>query len=260
MALRDRYITFDGTNLKTEYGLIYSSFEEELPEPKVIKVDIPAGLDLDISDSLGVLGYHDGKQTFKFLLYADTEAERLEKKRAIINKLHGKRADYRLSWEQGYKYTGRAKVSVEHLFGNADLITIEIERSPWKLHDRQAVELNSAQYDSFTLSGSHRYHDVRITMQQGGWTKVGNEAVVQRDAAGTYVLATDVYGDTVIGVSVADWLMKPNGTDLVVNTSHISYSGTDAVIDDAYQIEGENIIFELETLQHSTLYYTRYDL
>ena len=63
MALRDRYITFDGTNLKTEYGLIYSSFEEELPEPKVIKVEIPAGIDLDISDSLGVMGYHNGKHT-----------------------------------------------------------------------------------------------------------------------------------------------------------------------------------------------------
>lgn len=264
MALRDRYLTFDGVNLKEEFGLMYSSFEEELPEPKIIKIDIPAGLDLDISDSLGVMGYHNGKHTLKFLLYGATEAERLEKKRAIINKLHGKRADYRLSWEQGYKYTGRAKVSVEHKFDNADVLTIEIDRVPWKLKTTDVIDINSHPSGSYTMTGSSRYNNVNVKMLQRGSTKIGSNSAVTREAAGTYVLAEDAYGNTTVTVTVSDWLMYVDGTNLVVKSDKFSMSGANAMIDsavpDAYVLEDDNIVFEGEKMQHSTLRFTRYDL
>lgn len=260
MALRDRYITFDGTNLKTAYGLQYSSFEEELPEPKVIKVEIPAGLDLDISDSIGVLGWHNGKHVLKFLLYGDTQAERLEKKQAVIAKMHGKRANYTLSWDNGYTYTGRAKVSVEHLFDNADVITIEIDRSPWKVHSQESIDLNAHPSASYTLQGSTRYHNIRAKLLQAGTTKIGSEAAVTRSAAGTYTLATDAYGDTATIFTVEDWLMYVSGTNLVVNSSKFSVSGTNAVIDASYTVTNGNMVFPDEAKQHVTLYWYRYDL
>lgn len=260
MALRDRYITFDGTNLKTAYGLRYSSFEEELPEPKVITVDIPAGLDLDITDALGVVGYHNGKHVLRFLLYGDTQVERLEKKRELIALLHGKRADYSLSWDSGYTYTGRAKVSVEHLFDNADVLTIDIDRSPWKRHSRESVDLIAHPSVSYTLEGSTRYHTVQAILRQSGTTKVGSNAAVERAAAGTYTLATDLYGNTVLTFTVNDWLMYVDEPDLVVNSSKISISGTDAVIDSTYTTTNGNIAFADEAKQHVTVRFYRWDL
>ena len=260
MALRDRYITFDGTNLKTAYGLKYSSFEEELPEPKIIKVDIPAGSDLDITDALGVMGYHDGKHVLKFLLYGSTQAERLEKKQAIIALMHGRRANYTLSWDRGYTYTGRAQVSVEHKFDNADVLTLEIERSPWKKHSREAVDLIAHPSASYTLEGSTRYHNVRAILRQAGTTKVGSDAAVERAAAGTYTLATDLYGNTVLTFTTSDWLMYVDEPNLVVNGSKISYSGTNAVIDSAYTITNGNMVFADEANQHVTVGFDRWDL
>lgn len=259
MSLRDRYITFDGINLKTAYGLIYSSFEEELPEPKVIKVDIPAGLDLDITDALGLVGYHNGKHVLKFLLYGDTESERLEKKRELIRDLHGKKADYTLSWDSGYTYTGRGKVSIEHLFGNADLLTIEIDRNPWKVHTRDIIDLNAHPSVSYTMQGSARYHNIIAKLLQAGTTKIGSNAAVSR-TAGAFILADDAYGDTNTTFTVSDWLMYVSGAELVVNESKFSMSGTNAVVDASYTVTDENMAFPDEAKQHVTLYFYRYDL
>ena len=263
MALRDRYLTFDGVNLKEEFGLMYSSFEEELPEPKIIKIDIPAGLDLDISDSLAVMGYHNGKHTLKFLLYGATEAERLAKKQAIIAMLHGKRADYELSWDTDYTYTGRAKVSVEHKFDNADVLTIEIDRVPWKLKTTDVIDINSHPSGSYTMTGSSRYNNVNVKMLQRGSTKIGSNSAVTRETEGTYVLAEDAYGNTTVTVTVSDWLMYVDGTNLVVKSGKFSMDGSNAVIDnipDAYVMEGTDMVFEGEQRQHSTLRFTRYEL
>lgn len=260
MALRDRYVTFGGTNLKDAYGLQYSSFDEELPEPKIVKVDIPAGLDLDITDALGPMGYHDGKHTLRFLLYGDTQDERLEKKQAIISKLHGKRANYTLSWEPSYTYTGRAKVSVEHLFDNADVITLEIDRTPWKVSTVETIDLVCHPSATHLLTGSERYHQLKANMQQGGTTKVGTAAAVERATAGLYLLADDVYGDTNVTITVNDWLMYVDGTNLVVKDSKFSMSGTNAVIDSTYTVTNGNMVFADEAKQHVTLTYYRWDL
>jgi hypothetical protein len=260
MAMRDRYLTFGGVNLKTVYGLTYSSFEEELPEPKVIKVDIPAGLDLDITDALGVVGYHNGKHVLRFLLYGNTQAERLEKKRGLVALMHGRRATYTLSWDSGYTYTGRGKVSVEHLFDNADVVTIEIDRAPWKTHSRESVDLVAHPSATYTLEGSVRYNTVQAMLRQAGTTKVGSDAAVTRDAAGTYTLATDLYGNTLLTFTVDDWLMYVSGTNLVVNGSKISISGTNAVIDSAYTVTNGDMVFADEAKQHVTVYFYRWDL
>lgn len=259
MALRNRYLTFNGTNLKTAYGLKYSDFKEELPEPKVFKVDIPAGSDLDITDSLGRVGFHNGKHTLKFLLYGDTQTERLEKKRELISKLHGVKANYVLSWDSGYTYNGRAKVSVDHKFDNADVVTIEIDRGPWKTHSQESVVLNAHPSASYTLTGSSRFHNVKAKLLQDGTTKIGSDAVVDR-AAGTYTLKTDVYGNTTVVVTVDDWLMYVDGTNLVVNPVHVDQAIKEGFgIDSPYTITNGNMVFSEEAKQYVTIYFTRMD-
>lgn len=259
MALRDRYITFNGVNLKTAHGLLYSKFEEELPEPKVIKVDIPAGMDIDITEAIGPVAYHDGKHTFTFFLYRPTSEEIFDVERELISTVHGKRAAYTLSWDEGFTYTGRAKVSIEHRGENAAVVTIEIEHMPWKSLQLKTIELNCHPSASTTLTGNDRYHTIRARLLQSGTTKVGSSAAVSR-AAGTHTIADDAYGDTNLTFTVADWWQYLDGTNLVVNPNHITISGSNAQFDSNWVLNGTDLYCANEAKQHVTVTYYGWDL
>ena len=259
MALRDRYIIFDGTNLKTEHGLRYVGFEEELPEPKIIKVDIPAGMDIDITEAIGPVAYHDGKHTFKFFVYKPTASEVFDVERELISTIHGKRAAYRLSWDPDFTYTGRAKVSIEHRGDVAALVTIEIEHAPWKSSELKTIDVNCHTSGTARLEGYDRYHTVRARLLQSGTTKVGSADAVSRNA-GTFLLAVDIYADTTLTFAVADWWQYINGTNLVVNTNHISFSGNNAQFDSNWYVNGTDLYCANEAKQHVTVTYYGLDL
>jgi len=260
MQTSDYALVAGGTNICSEYGAVISTFAETLPEPKVIKVDIPAGADLDITEALGAMGYHNGTHTLGVLVKADTETARRNAVRAIVALLHGKRLDYQLTWDSGYTFTGRFAVAVERRSPLASWLTITSDRSPWKRHSREQVIIDCHPSASYTLQGSERYHTLYVIMQQAGTTKVGDEAAVTRDAAGTYTLAADVYGDTEVTVTVADWLMYVDEPNLKVKSGKISYSGTNAVIDASYTVTSGNMVFPDADDQKVTVRFYRWDL
>lgn len=260
---RNWYLTFNNVNLKSTYGLILSSYETEYPEPKVIRVNIPGGPDKDITDALGPIGYKSGRHVFRFLLYGDTATERKESLVAIETLVNGVRASYKMSWESNYTYTGRAKLSVEHLTLRADLLTIEIERDPWKTSTLETIDVNSHPSGIASLIGSKYYTNVQIVLPQAATVQVGSDTS-QSLAAGTHTLASSISGDTDITVTVASsgWVLYTvdGDTDLKVNSSKFSISGTNAVINDTYTITGTDIVFATEALQHSTVKYYRRDV
>lgn len=259
MALRDRYIIFNGTNLKTAHDLRYVGFEEELPEPKIIKVDIPAGMDIDITKALGPVAYHDGKHTFKFFVYKPTASEVFDVERELISTIHGKRGAYRLSWDPDFTYTGRAKVSIEHRGDVAALVTIEIEHAPWKTGALETIDVNCHPSGTARLEGHGRYHTVRARLLQSGTTKVGSAAAVSRHA-GNGLLADDLYADTTLTFTVADWWQYIDGTNLVVNPNHITISGNNAQFDSNWTINGTDLYCADEAKQHVTVTYYGWDL
>lgn len=259
MALRDRYLIFDGVNLKTEHGLMYSDFEEELPEPKIIKVDIPAGMDIDITEALGHVAYHDGKHTFKFFVYKPTATEVFDIERELISTIHGKRAAYRLSWDPAFTYTGRAKVSIEHRGDVAAVVTIEIEHAPWKTGELNTIEVNCHPSASVLLEGYDRYHTVRAKLMQSGTTKVGSAAAVSHNA-GTFLLEDDLYADTTLTFTVSDWWQYLDGTNLVVNPNHITISDSNARFDSNWTLNGTDLYCANEAKQHVTVTYYGWDL
>ena len=260
---RNWYISFNGVNLKSEYGLILSSYETELPAPKVIKVDIPAGADRDITDAIGSIGYHMGKHTFKFLLHGDTATDRKEKLRAITSLVHGVRANYVLSWESNYKYTGRGRVYVEHLTLMSDLVTIEIERDPWKTSSLESIDVNSHPSGVASLVGSKTYTNVAVILREAATVKVGSGTATSYEA-GTHSLATSLNEDTDITINVGSggWVLYTvdGSTDLKMNTAKVSISDTDLVVDDSYVISNGDIIFSTEYNQHSTVRFRRKDV
>lgn len=124
--MHERDVTFNGTRLVQGIGLIYSNFEEVLPEPVTSYVQIVGGDAVDVSDSSGSMGYGMGTHVLTFLLNATDQADRLAKKSQIISLLHGKKANYTLSWVSGTTFNGRGAVQFEHLWDNIDVVTITI--------------------------------------------------------------------------------------------------------------------------------------
>ena len=258
--MADYTITVGGTDLCEELGATIYEFSEVLPEPKIHKVEIPAGLDLDITDALGPVGYHNGKHVLKLLVPASDEEGRVEKVRRLVTLLHGVMADYKLSWDVDSTYRGRFTAEVQRVTPMNSYVALTVDRSPWKVHARESVDLNAHPSASHRLSGSKRYHDIRARLLQAGTTKIGSASAVTRSAAGTYALAEEAYGDTQTAFTVSDWLMYASGTNLVVKDSKFSTSGTDAAIDAGYTVADGNMVFPDEAKQHVTLYWNRYEL
>ena len=226
----NRDVTFNGKGLVADLGLHYSAFSEELPQPKVNVVSIPYGTDIDITETLGPVAFENGTHTLVFMAYGDTEAERLAKVRRAIALLNGVRSQYSLSWDVGYTYTGRAKVSVSHVFEHADVITIKIDRAPVKRGD--SVTLSPSRHDQYgtytneyyELSGSSAYevtiqHRVPLTVYYGGATVATYEQK-------TYMVNEDplrLTGDKTLRLNITGWSWNVYDGSLRVATAESTY-------------------------------------
>ena len=267
-------IVADGTDIAEAFGMVLSRFSEQLPEPKVTKVDIPAGVDLDITEALGVIGYHNGTHTLELYLVADSEAERVRLTRELVAMLHGQAMDYRLSWDDAYTYHGRFQVALDGLTPRGSRVTLAIDRQPWKKgRSRESIVLDCHPSATAELDGSARFHTLQAILAQSGSTKVGDASAVERAVAGTYTLANDAFGETDVEGTVDDWLMYVDEDgDLKVNPSKFSMSGTNAVIDAdyydedspivpaEYDVSNGNMVFPDVDKQKVTVRYYRWDL
>lgn len=261
--MRERTVYIDGEDIREKYGLVYSSFSEQVPEPKVTKVEIPAGSDLDITEAVGFVAYHNGTHEFKFLLYGDTQPERLEQLRNLLGDIHGHYLEYSLSWDANHMYKGRWKVEVDHKFDNADVVTMTVDRYPWRLEvPSESIDINSHPSGVGIMSGSTYYDNITLTTRQANVTsKVGLASEQTHPTAGTHSLMETVYGNNHVTVTVPDWWQYLDGTNLVVNTDKgYSLNGTNATFGSDWVQNGTDLYCANEDTQHSTLTYTRRDL
>lgn len=279
MRMWQRSLVFDGVDICERFGLHYSTFEEQLPEKKLITISIPYGADLDITERLGRGGWTNGTHTLKFLLYGVTESERLRLKNEIINLIQGRRAEYSLTWDPDYTYTGRAKMSIEHRAENVDVITIDIDRYPWRhsivedvvdLVGEMTATSSTPQVTDYEFLSHRRYHDVRVTAQtdvKGKWSTDGTWVHYGLNGATDELVAEDVWdGDGTYQFtlnSLSDWLMRvdEDAQKLIVNSSRLTVSGSDATVTNAtYTITDGNIEFAGLEKQYVTLRYEAWDI
>lgn len=260
--MRERTVYIDGEDIRERYGLVYSSFSEQVPEPKVTKVEIPAGSDLDITEAVGQVAYHNGTHEFKFLLYGDTQPERLEQLRNLLGDIHGHYLEYELSWDANHSYKGRWKVEVDHKFDNADVVTMTVDRYPWRLGvPSESIEINSHPSGVGYLMGSTYYDNITLTTMQAASIVIGVTPMGDFSGAGTHHVADTIYGNNEVTVTVADWWQYLDGTNLVVNPDKgYSLSGTNATFGSDWVQNGTDLYCANEDKQHSTLTYTRRDL
>lgn len=138
MGGEDR-VTFPSLGIDTynDLGLWLVDFDDEVPETKTYTVDIPAGNGvLDLTEA--ILGqdvvYGQGVHTIELVFPESVGFHQL--KTRIKNLLHGRRLDYKMSWEPEYTYTGRVAVSFEENFTSEyGTVTLEIEHDPFKLKE-----------------------------------------------------------------------------------------------------------------------------
>lgn len=124
-------VTFNGVKLCDTFGLVVTDFIDVPPEPKRFMVDIPGGNDLDLTEALGKVAYHNRKQTIKFLAPVGL-GELVKLVDSIRQIVHGRRGEYTLSWDNSV-YDGRWIVkSYEFEGDSAGYITVEIDASPYK--------------------------------------------------------------------------------------------------------------------------------
>lgn len=253
-------VEFDGTDLCEKFGAVLTDFKMEVPKPKVIKVEIPGGSDLDITESVGFVAYHNGKHTFALLLRGDDLPEQLRLLSALV---HGTMADYALSWDEGYTYHGRWAIdSVERLARNAILVTCTVDRYPWKTSEgRVSLDVNSHPDGVVLMEGSTYYDDIKLETKQGASVVIGVTSMGQWQSAGTHDVAETIYGRNTVTVTVDDWWQYLDGTDLVVNTDKgYSLSGTNAVFGADWSKVDTDLYCANEAKQHSTLSFGRRDL
>ena len=255
--MRDRTVTFGATDLVENFPIFYSKFEEEVPEPKTHTVDIPAGADIDITEALGAVAFHNGKHRFVFLMYSEHINDDLRELKSLI---HGKRTEYTLSWDEGYVYTGRWQITeLEHMTENSALVTIEVDRYPWKIGTRESVELNAHPTAEYTLTGSERYSNVTLKGTQAA-TVVVNGITIEVPS-GTNTLTGQALGDTPITVTVDNWICYLDGTNLVVNPDYITIADENAEFaSPTFELVDTDLQSADEAAQHFTLSYTRKDL
>ena len=256
---------YDGYSPQSEladFGYL-SAFQREVPQPKVVKVDIPAGLDLDITDAVG-LGWHDGTDTFDIYITPKTEAERLRLMRDLTELLHGKRMRYRLSWDPDYYCKGRFTVSFERLNPHVSRASVTVDREAWKQGvSRESHVIDCHPEGSYALEGSMRYRLVRVTLAQGAYVAIGPEEpgiLTDHRSAGTYTLANDAYPGDVVWLLVDSWLMYVDGDNYVVNSEKFSVSGNNAVIDATATVTDGDIYFADADLQKVTVDFYRWDV
>lgn len=227
---QDRDLTFNGVRLVGDIGLVYSSFTETLPEPKAVYVDVPGGSPVDVSEALGSIYYGNGIHVLTFLLYAETQEERLLKKARVIALLHGKRASYTLSWAGG-TYTGRAVVAFEHRWDNVDVVTVTITHSPqWTDTSTHYVYMTATSkgatvatvYDY--LQGAFSY-TVDVKLAQHGTARLGTGSTVAIENDNTFVNVGTANANgsekTPLYMTVSDWWVG-SLTDgkIILNSTH----------------------------------------
>lgn len=143
-------VTFGTKNSYKDFGLILTSKDIGLPDPKTETVDI-AGADgvIDLTEVLtDDIKYKQRKLQFTFTVM-DSMHEWSAILSEISNYVHGKRLRILLDWDKNYYYEGRCKVNQFKTNKRLATIVIDAEVDPYKL------EVNSSStpwiWDTFSF-------------------------------------------------------------------------------------------------------------
>lgn len=225
----DNRLILGGVDLTMRFHLILmDGYTLEPPEPKFYGVDIPGGDgNIDLTEALtGDVAFSNRKQTFT-LMILDMYDERTfeQRKTEISNFLHGRTFDYTMTFDPGYTYNGRFKITEysheslgENILGS---IKIEAESKPYKSRGKITYNLNATGGKMFRLpSGRKKIHP---TLQCDRPCSVVFDGKVTRLSSGSFrlndVLFKEGYNEIYINsyeLNSVKWSELAEGTPLAM--------------------------------------------
>lgn len=139
-----RTLTIGGIDTYANLKLLLVKSELKPPEPKTYLVDVPGGNGtIDLTEALtGDVAYSNRQQEFAFAVVRPADFEALKSR--VSNLLHGRRFDYRLSWDPGYTYSGRFSVSGYEESPGVGTIVVSVDADPYKLLETRTYLVNAA--------------------------------------------------------------------------------------------------------------------
>lgn len=192
-----------------ECGLAVTGYSETPPAPKVIKVEVPGGCDIDLTDALtGHAAYSDRVCTVKLVALPRAGGFAATRTR-LRSLLHGKRSEFRFSWDLGYTYVGRASVTSDewHAVPDSGELEVKITASPWKSAGTRTKTVSAVGGAMVTCrSGARPVHPL-ITCAYPT-TVVFGGAQFTVPAGSTYRMNDVVFteGDNEIWLNIHEWV------------------------------------------------------
>lgn len=190
-ALPDQRIVVNGVDICETYEIaLLDGYELAPPEPKTYTVDIPGGNGvIDLTEALtGDVAYENRTQSFEFACIYPDDFEKIKTK--LSNFLHGRAFDYTLSFDPGYIYHGRFKVTAYTHAGYANGIVgdikIEIDANPYKKKEQRVYQLNATGGQWYRFESGRR--PVHPTIECDAVCYVTWKGETQVIPAGTYKL------------------------------------------------------------------------
>lgn len=231
-------VIFQGTPLCAEYGLILNRFEEEPPQPKTKKVEIPFGEDVDVTDAMGPVAFSNRTQRFRFFSHLPSAGFAAICSR-MLGEINGRMADYQLSWDPGATYRGRwAVTDTDYTEHGCGWIEVEVDVAPWKILPDREFTFNA--YPAVTRSFESGRKDVRPEVTTLQDVVVTFKGVPETFPAGTHQSTNLAFawGSNEATFECADWWFYQKGDTLVVNDPYISYDAETGTIVLADEIIG----------------------
>ena len=173
----------DGVNVCEEFGnkaqgitlLLTDETELNPPEKVTNYKDIP-GMDgiLDLSELLaGDMVYGIRHQTLVFFVPDELNFEQV--KTRLSNFLDGRKLDYTFSWDPGYTYNGRFRVT-EYSGWRQGRIAIEVDAYPYKRGEHKRIVIKGAGGGQATIDNGRKHVIPVITVKEPTLISYGDSA------------------------------------------------------------------------------------
>lgn len=147
-----RRVIVGGVDLYDRFGLVLTDDSTYAPPaPKVYTVDIPGGDgSVDVTESLsGDVAYSERTHTLIFIVAHPDNFETA--KTSVSNFLHGRRFDYKLTFDPGYTYTGRFSIDEYYSKMHYGYIKVTVSADPYKFLESRTVKAEAAGGKVYTL-------------------------------------------------------------------------------------------------------------
>lgn len=256
-------VTFGTVPLCKTYNLIIEHFEEEPPEPKTEVVEIPFGEDIDITDAFGEVNFSGRTQKIDFLAFCGGD-EFHDLMSQIMALLHGQRSTYELSFDPGFTYQGRWRITDQDFsdkrFGR---FSVEIDCDPWKIKPDREYTFNAYPAVTKIFDSGRKTVRPEVTTQQDVY--VTFKGMTETFAKGTHSSANLAFtwGENTATFKCKDWWFYQQGNTLVINDPYISYdveTGTITLADEIIEAFNSPVLTLDDSKQMVTVKYLWRDI